>query len=143
MMSWMHGKHYVKFGAGVPHIARRAFDDNTNALGSFTYAPTLAADGVTVLQSALQNYAAALPSGYSINSGQTHFPLPPAGNRRLHSGSIQSQRALVADAVTKAEARKRCLQEVPGAYPEAFEGAWREFPRERKRGVGQHGPPVD
>ncbi len=73
MMSWTRGKHYVKFGAGVPHLNRRAFDDNTNALGSFTYGPTLAADGVTVLQSALQNYAANLPSGYSINYGETHF----------------------------------------------------------------------
>ena len=73
MMSWMHGKHYVKFGAGIPHMNRRAFDDNTNALGTFTYGPTLASDGVTVLQSALQNYAANLPSGYSINYGETHF----------------------------------------------------------------------
>ena len=73
MMSWIHGKHYIKFGVGTPHIDRRAFDDNTNSLGSFTYAPTLAADGVTVLQSALQNYTANLPSGYSINYGVTHF----------------------------------------------------------------------
>ncbi len=73
MMSWMHGKHYVKFGAGVPHMNRRAFDDNTNALGTFTYGPTLASDGLTVLQSALQNYAANMPSGYSINYGETHF----------------------------------------------------------------------
>ena len=73
MMSRIHGKHYMKFGVGTPHIDRRAFDDNTNSLGSFTYAPTLAADGVTVLQSALQNYTANLPSGYSINYGVTHF----------------------------------------------------------------------
>ncbi|HWE83661.1 MAG TPA: TonB-dependent receptor [Terracidiphilus sp.] len=73
MMSWTRGKHYVKFGAGVPHMNRRAFDDNTNALGNFTYGPTLAPDGITVLQSALQNYAANLPSGYSINYGDTHF----------------------------------------------------------------------
>lgn len=73
MMSWTHGKHFVKFGVGTPHIDRRAFDDNTNDLGTFTYGPTLAADGATVQQTALQNYAAGLPSGYSQNYGDTHF----------------------------------------------------------------------
>ena len=65
MMTWTHGRHFVKFGAGVPHINRRAFDDNTNALGSYTFGPTLAADGVTVLTTALENYEANHPSGYS------------------------------------------------------------------------------
>ena len=73
MMTWTHGRHFVKFGTGTPHISRRAFDDNTNALGSYTFGPTLAADGVTVLQSALDNYAANHPSGYSLNGGETHF----------------------------------------------------------------------
>lgn len=73
MVSWTHGRHYVKFGAGTPHIGRRAFDDNTNALGSYTFGPTLAADGVTVLSSALQNYQANRPSGFSQNTGDVHF----------------------------------------------------------------------
>src|ERR1700694_4362830 len=73
MMTWTRGRHFVKFGAGTPHISRRAFDDNTNALGSYTFGPTLASDGVTVLQSALENYAANHPSGYSLNGGETHF----------------------------------------------------------------------
>jgi hypothetical protein len=73
MMTWTHGRHFVKFGASTPHISRRGFDDNTNALGSYTFGPTLAGDGVTVLQSALQNYAANHPSGYSQNSGDVHF----------------------------------------------------------------------
>src|SRR5579863_4413282 len=73
MMTWTHGRHYVKFGAGVPHLGRRAYDDNTNALGSYTFGPTLAADGVTVLTSALDNYQANRPSGYSLNSGVVHF----------------------------------------------------------------------
>ena len=42
MMTWTHGRHFVKFGAGVPHLNRRAFDDNTNALGTYTFGPTLA-----------------------------------------------------------------------------------------------------
>ncbi len=73
MMTWTHGRHFVKFGAGVPHISRRAFDDNTNALGSYTFGPTLASDGITVLTSALDNYQANHPSGYSQNSGDVHF----------------------------------------------------------------------
>src|SRR5579863_9153945 len=73
MMTWTHGRHLVKFGAGVPHISRRAFDDNTNALGSYTFGPTLAPDGITVLTSALDNYEANHPSGYSQNSGDVHF----------------------------------------------------------------------
>ena len=44
---------WSKWGIGVPHLSRRAFDDNTNALGTYTFAPTLAADGVTVLETAL------------------------------------------------------------------------------------------
>ena len=73
MLSWTHGRHYVKMGAGTPHISRRAYDDNTNALGTYTFGPTLAADGVTVLQTSLQNYAANLPSGFSQNTGDVHF----------------------------------------------------------------------
>jgi hypothetical protein len=73
MMTWTHGRHFVKFGAGIPHFNRRAFDDNTYALGSYVFGPTLAADGHTVLTSALENYEAGRPSGYSRNSGETHF----------------------------------------------------------------------
>ncbi len=73
MVTWTHGKHFVKWGVNVPHFSRHAYDDETNELGSYTYAPTLAGDGVTVLQSAFQNFDAGLPSGYSQNTGQTHF----------------------------------------------------------------------
>jgi len=73
MASWTYGHHTVKVGIGVPHFSRRVFDDNTNALGTYTFAPTLAADGVTVLTSALQNYAENLPSGFTQNTGQVHF----------------------------------------------------------------------
>jgi hypothetical protein len=73
MVTWIHGKHLVKMGVGTPHLDRRAYDDNNNALGTYTFGPTLAADGVTVLQSALQNYTANLPSAYSQNTGDVHF----------------------------------------------------------------------
>ncbi|HWG20649.1 MAG TPA: TonB-dependent receptor [Terracidiphilus sp.] len=73
MVSWTRGRHFVKMGAGIPHLNRRAFDDNTTALGSYTFGPTLAPDGVTVLTSALENYQNNRPSGYSIHAGETHF----------------------------------------------------------------------
>ena len=72
MVTWTRGRHTFKFGAGIPHISRRAFDDNTNALGTYTFGPTLNADG-SVAESALQNYADNLPSGFSQNTGDVHF----------------------------------------------------------------------
>ena len=71
-VSWTYGHHTIKTGINVPHMGRRAFDDNTNALGTYTFAPTLAADG-TVLTSALENYEANRPSGFAQNTGQVHF----------------------------------------------------------------------
>jgi hypothetical protein len=73
MLTWTRGRNMIKAGVGAPHIDRRAFDDNTNALGSYTFGPTLAADGVTVLQTALENYKANLLSGFSQNTGDVHF----------------------------------------------------------------------
>jgi len=63
----------VKAGVGIPHMSRRAYDDRTNALGTYTFGPTVAADGVTVLETSFQNYAAHLPSAFSQNTGDTHF----------------------------------------------------------------------
>ena len=73
MMTWTRGRNTIKMGAGTPHIDRRAYDDNTNELGSYTFGPTLAADGVTVLQTALQNYVNNLPSEFTENTGVVHF----------------------------------------------------------------------
>jgi outer membrane receptor protein involved in Fe transport len=68
----IHGRHNIKVGINVPHMSRRAFDDNTNALGTYTYSPTLNSDG-SVAATALANLAALRPSGVSLNSNQTHF----------------------------------------------------------------------
>jgi hypothetical protein len=73
MVTWTRGRHMIKFGVGTPHIGRRAFDDNTNALGTYTFGPTLASDGVKVLASSLDNYATNHPSGFSQNTGDVHF----------------------------------------------------------------------
>jgi hypothetical protein len=73
MVTWTHGRHLVKAGIGIPNFNRRAYDDNTNALGTYIFGPTVAADGVTIVTSALDNYSTNHPSGFSQNSGDTHF----------------------------------------------------------------------
>ena len=71
-VTWTRGRHLLKFGIGIPHLSRRVFDDNTNALGSYTFGPTLAADG-SVLHTAIDNYTNNLPSGFTHNTGDVHF----------------------------------------------------------------------
>jgi hypothetical protein len=72
MVTWTYGRHTVKVGASIPHIDRRVLDDNTNDMGSYTYAPTLDANG-NVIATALQNQAASLPSAFTENSGVSRF----------------------------------------------------------------------
>jgi hypothetical protein len=72
MATWNRGHHTVKIGIGIPHMSRRAFDDNTNELGTYTFAPTTNPDG-TVAASALDNYAANRPSNFTQNGGVSHF----------------------------------------------------------------------
>ena len=38
VVSWSHGKHYVRFGAQLPQFSKRAVDDHTNRLGTFAFA---------------------------------------------------------------------------------------------------------
>jgi hypothetical protein len=42
--------------------------------------------------------------------------------------------------ITKSEAQRRCLTEVPNAYLGAFKKAWAELEPSCKRGRGKHGP---
>jgi hypothetical protein len=42
--------------------------------------------------------------------------------------------------LTKLEAQRRCMAEVPHAYPEAFKKAWAILEPSCKRGRGKHGP---
>jgi hypothetical protein len=53
-----------------------------------------------------------------------------------HLGEIMSPEA----PLTKLEAQRRCLAEVPNAYPSAFKKAWAELGPSCKRGRGKHGP---
>jgi Carboxypeptidase regulatory-like domain/TonB dependent receptor len=37
VVSWSHGKHYIRFGAQALQISRRAVDDHTNRLGTYQF----------------------------------------------------------------------------------------------------------
>ena len=72
MVSWTKGPHSLKFGINLPHLSRRVLEDNTNSAGSYTYGPTYATDG-TLTATAIQNYQNGIPSGFSIQQGQTRY----------------------------------------------------------------------
>lgn len=73
IMTWTMGPHTLKFGVEVPHLSRRVFEDETNRDGHYTFSPEYAADGKTVVTTAIQNEQAGNPSAYSISEGQTRF----------------------------------------------------------------------
>lgn len=73
MMTWTMGPHTLKFGVNAPHLSRHVFEDNTNRDGTYTFSPTYAADGTTVVATAIQNQQAGNPSGYSVKQGQSRF----------------------------------------------------------------------
>jgi hypothetical protein len=73
MVTWTRGPHTIKFGVGVPHFSRHVMVDRTNSDGTYTFSPTYAADGVTLVTTAIQNQQAGIPSGYSAAEGQTRF----------------------------------------------------------------------
>ena len=37
VVSWSHGRHYLRFGAQLPQFSKRAVDDNTNRLGTYVF----------------------------------------------------------------------------------------------------------
>jgi hypothetical protein len=37
VVSWSHGKHYIRFGAQLPQFSKRAVDDRTNRLGTYQF----------------------------------------------------------------------------------------------------------
>lgn len=38
VLSWSHGRHYIRFGGQLPQFSKRAVDDHTNRLGTFAFA---------------------------------------------------------------------------------------------------------
>lgn len=72
MVTWTRGRHMVKFGVSVPNLNRRVLEDNTNSGGTYTFGPTLDANG-NVLESALSNYQNSRPSTFRQNTGVSRF----------------------------------------------------------------------
>ena len=56
IMSWSHGKHYIRVGIQLPQFSRRAVDDQTNRLGTFKF-------------SSLSNYAENAPYVFTAQQG--------------------------------------------------------------------------
>ena len=94
MVTWTHGRHTLKFGAGIPHIERRAFDDNTNALGTYTFGPHSECRRQRCRQRARQ-----LRQQSSLSVLAEHrrraLHLSPAGDGRIHPGPVEDQRPLL------------------------------------------------
>ena len=95
MVSWTRGPHSFKFGVSVPHFSRRVMDDHTNQDGTIRFGPTYAADGVTVIATALQNYQNNIPVQLFAGPGAGAVCLSPAGGWRIFSGPDQAEADVV------------------------------------------------
>ena len=60
ILSWNHGKHFVRGGLNIPDISRRGFSDRTNFGGTFSF-------------STLTDYLNKRPFLFSINQGDAHL----------------------------------------------------------------------
>jgi hypothetical protein len=56
VLTWSHGKHYLRVGVQLPQFSRRAVDDQTNRLGTFNF-------------SSLATYAANTPYAFTAEQG--------------------------------------------------------------------------
>jgi hypothetical protein len=54
IVSWSHGHHYIKFGINIPNLSRRAWDDRSDRLGTYSF-------------SSLAEYAANTPLVYAAD----------------------------------------------------------------------------
>lgn len=59
IVSWGHGRHYIRAGVQLPQFSRRAVDDHTNRLGTFKF-------------SSLGNYASNTPYVFTSQQGPGH-----------------------------------------------------------------------
>jgi hypothetical protein len=56
IVTWSHGRHYLRAGVQLPQFSRRAVDDHTNRLGTFSF-------------SSLATYAANTPYAFTAEQG--------------------------------------------------------------------------
>lgn len=55
-VSWTHARHYVTFGVNIPNISRRAWEDRSNRLGTYSFA-------------SLSDYEAGKPYSFTQQAG--------------------------------------------------------------------------
>jgi hypothetical protein len=69
------------------------------------------------------------------------WPVPRTKTAAVSAAILRHLREIMTPErrLTKAEAKKRCLAEVPNAYPEAFRRAWEQLEAPYKKRRGQHG----
>ena len=60
ILSWTHGKHFIRAGLNIPALTRRALDDRNNFGGTFTF-------------STLADYVNSRPFLFSINQGEARL----------------------------------------------------------------------
>ena len=56
IVNWTHKHHYIKFGINIPNLSRRAWEDDSNRLGTFSF-------------SSLAAYAAGTPYAFTQQAG--------------------------------------------------------------------------
>lgn len=56
IVSWNHNHHYVKFGVTIPNLSRRAWEDHSNRVGTYSF-------------SSLADYAAGTPYSFTQQTG--------------------------------------------------------------------------
>jgi hypothetical protein len=56
IVSWSHGHHYIKFGINIPNLSRRAWDDRSDRVGTYSF-------------SSLTEYAANTPYSFTQQAG--------------------------------------------------------------------------
>jgi Carboxypeptidase regulatory-like domain len=61
IVTWSHGKHYLRAGVQLPQLSRRAVDDQTNRLGTFKFA-------------SLADYTSNTPFVFTGQQGLGHAP---------------------------------------------------------------------
>jgi hypothetical protein len=56
IVSWSHKRHYIKFGVNIPNLSRRAWEDHSNRIGTWSY-------------SSLADYQANTPYSFTQQTG--------------------------------------------------------------------------
>ena len=86
VVSINHKNHYIRFGANIPQMSRRALDDHTNRLGTFEF-------------NSLSDYTSPTPTPYvfTVQQGSGRGTLLDQRDWRVRAGPGQSQHETASD----------------------------------------------